>query len=1338
MTRTERWRVAAVSAALTALAVVQDPGFVVNDTKIDLALRPGGFLERALHLWDPTGSFGQVQNQAYGYLFPMGPFFWIGDLVDVPDWLVQRLWWALLLVVAFTGVVKLCHELGVGTPSSRLIAGVAFALSPRILTVIGPSSIEVWPMALAPWVLVPLLIGLRRGDPRRWAAVAALVVAACGGVNAAATAAVLPLGVLLLLFADPGRRRRSLMIWWPTFTLVVTAWWWIPLLLLGSVSPPFLDFIESATTTTFAAHPFDALRGVTNWIPYLDRTQTAGFDLVTNPALIVNGTVVLALGVWGIARIDVPRRTWLVSGVLLGLVLVTLGNVDAGWGQAGISDLLDGALAPIRNTHKFDVVLRLPLVIGLAHVIAVVRPAPRPRPDGRPRRVQLVGTAVLAAVALGTAVTPAWSTHLARQGAFIAVPDYWDEATEWMDENAADQNTLVLPGSAFGDYLWGRPRDELVQALASTPWSMRNAVPLVPPSAIRHLDALEEAFGSGRGSTALADLLRRSGIRYLMIRNDMSEPGTTDPELVYSTLSSTPGVERVASFGPRLGNPPSQQTDDDELVFINGGRQSRHDVIEVFEVADTSAGTARAQQLDETPVLVGAPAAQLLGLFGVGTDVLLAQDVPDSLVPSRIALTDTDRRQEVAFGRVTDNRSASIAENEEFRIDRPVHDYVGPEGERWKSVPELDGAERIDASSSTADVTTPNIDRARSPWAAFDGDPTTTWVADDLDGWISIDYGREVSLDGATVTMPAGTEGRDVEVRTDDGAEIVRLRPGRPVAIGDGMTRTLRIGLPETSLVELRISDVTVPDAPVSRPLRLPRLPAGWASPTDVVLTADQGAPTCWRVVDVTRCVPGRDGRGEDGSTIDRIVTLDSGRLFAAGVSVLPFQSEALTSALSPRTDVKVSSTSSVDPAVGPLAMMDGDPETGWIASLDDTSPVLDVDLAAPTQIDRVRLAADATLAASAPRRGTVTFDDGSRQRVTFDADGIAQFDARTTSSLEIEITDLFVRSSLGFDGSGTGLPLGVSELSFPGTDVDPASDASVVRTLPCGSGPDLTVGDRTLRTAVTASRTAVVARVELPAEVCGGADVPLQAGDNRITLTPSRAFRPVTARLSQGPSADVAGTDQDVERNGRDSFTISGLGEGSDRLVAVPQTFNTGWSAGDAETIQVNGWMQGFVTTDGEVDAGYGPATPYRLGLVAGLLAVLGVVGWLWRSSARPFDDRPTRRRVRVRRAVVAAAGVLALGVVGGWLGVAVGLAGTAAAWALGRRAAGLAALLVVGSGLAYAWYPWNAPRGWAGDLLWPQLLVLCSLGLVAGVGLRRRPIRESLSRSAGRSTSR
>ena len=136
------------------------------DTKLDLTANPLRFLARAFNLWNSDLPFGQAQNQAYGYLFPHGAFFLLGDVLGLPGWVTQRLWWALLLTVGFWGLLRLAEALGIGTPGSRVIAAAAFALSPRVLTTIGAISSETLPMMLAPWVLLPVILALRGATAR--------------------------------------------------------------------------------------------------------------------------------------------------------------------------------------------------------------------------------------------------------------------------------------------------------------------------------------------------------------------------------------------------------------------------------------------------------------------------------------------------------------------------------------------------------------------------------------------------------------------------------------------------------------------------------------------------------------------------------------------------------------------------------------------------------------------------------------------------------------------------------------------------------------------------------------------------------------------------------------------------------------------------------------------------------------------------------------------------------------------------------------------------------------------------------------------------------------------
>ena len=429
-----RLRLVAIGVVLAALAFIQDPGRIAADTKLDLAVDPGGFLQRALTLWEPLGFFGQLQNQAYGYLFPVGPVFVLGDLVGLPAWVVQRLWWSALLIGAFLGVVRLARLLGVERDSARIIAGLAYALAPRMVTEVGVLSVEVLPFAVAPWVLIPL-VGVARGThtARRGAALSGIAVLVAGGVNAVATAAVLPLGVWWILTRFRGRARVVLLGWWAGAVALATLWWAVPLLLLGRYSPPFLDWIESSSVTTLITSPDTVLRGATQWVAYVVEpggpTWPGGWALVTTPVLILASGIVAAVGLAGLALRSTPYRAFLVGGVLIGAVLVSMGHTGAVQGIAApaLQEALDGVLAPLRNTHKFDLVLRLPLALGVGFALdALMRRAAHRHPRG-PR---VIAGAMTVVVALGA--WPMATGTLARDRSFAAIPDYWAEAAGWL------------------------------------------------------------------------------------------------------------------------------------------------------------------------------------------------------------------------------------------------------------------------------------------------------------------------------------------------------------------------------------------------------------------------------------------------------------------------------------------------------------------------------------------------------------------------------------------------------------------------------------------------------------------------------------------------------------------------------------------------------------------------------------------------------------------------------------------------------------------------------------------------------------------------------------------
>ena len=153
------------------------------------------------------------------------------------------------MTVGFWGLLRVAEALGIGSPTSRVVAAAAFALSPRVLTTLGSISSETLPIMLAPWVLLPTILALR-GRPgrsvRRLAGQAGVAVALMGAVNAIATLAGCLPAVIWWACHRPNRRWWRYTAWWLLAMVLAMTWWVVALVLMARISPPFLDFIESS------------------------------------------------------------------------------------------------------------------------------------------------------------------------------------------------------------------------------------------------------------------------------------------------------------------------------------------------------------------------------------------------------------------------------------------------------------------------------------------------------------------------------------------------------------------------------------------------------------------------------------------------------------------------------------------------------------------------------------------------------------------------------------------------------------------------------------------------------------------------------------------------------------------------------------------------------------------------------------------------------------------------------------------------------------------------------------------------------------------------------------
>ncbi|HEX8804660.1 MAG TPA: alpha-(1-_3)-arabinofuranosyltransferase family protein, partial [Acidimicrobiales bacterium] len=115
--------------------VLTQRGWVSADTKTYLYLDPSKLMSRAWSMWDPSVGMGTITHQNIGYLWPMGPFYWLLDTIGVPDWLAQRLWWGTIIFLAGTGVSYMLRKLGWSGPGV-VAASFTYALSPYLLTLV--------------------------------------------------------------------------------------------------------------------------------------------------------------------------------------------------------------------------------------------------------------------------------------------------------------------------------------------------------------------------------------------------------------------------------------------------------------------------------------------------------------------------------------------------------------------------------------------------------------------------------------------------------------------------------------------------------------------------------------------------------------------------------------------------------------------------------------------------------------------------------------------------------------------------------------------------------------------------------------------------------------------------------------------------------------------------------------------------------------------------------------------------------------------------------------------------------------------------------------------------
>lgn len=1167
------------------------PGRLQPDTKTDLVISPARYLQRALWAWNDHTGIGELQNQAYGYLWPMGTVFLAGDAAGLPGWVTQRLWWTLLLVIAFVGAERLARRV-VGLPTvPALITAVAFALSPRVLTVLAEISVGVWPYALAPWLVLAahrMVAPGAGGTGRRSGAAATGLLTVClGGVNATVSLVALVPAAAWIALAPAGRSRGRALAWWLLATGLGALWWLGPLVVLGNYSYPFLDFIEVASTTTAVASVTNVLRGTEHWIAFIltagdHPTWQAGWVLAQTVTAIIATTVLAGLGLAGLLRHRSEPVTgedeggsahltrWALALVLVGVVTMTMGRTGAASGLLAepVQRLLDGALAPLRNVHKADLLVRLPVAVGvglLAHWATRVE-----RGAGPVARQIVVVTTVLALVG---ALAPMWLGRVGDAWAPQAIPAAWSETAERVDALAEQDGgtTLVLPGARTADFTWGRVTDEPLRSLAASPVLVRAAAPLGHPGATRVLDHVDALAATGRSQPQLADGLRRLGISRVVVRGGLSpDLAAVDPVQVAATLEASPGLTRTWSHGE--------------------GREE----ISIWRLEEPAAPAT----MVPTDAVVTAAAAPEGWFALVAAGLLDPQSVmrqPGADRPAQVR-TDTLRWQALNSGRPPARGSGPTLPAGDPRptivgsraLTAPPADDEDPT--RGWTTRFYEGLSGIATSSSAASPFAPARRSAGEGAAALvDGDPASAWVSGDgaavqqitlhleepaspqevlvHEAWGG-DLGRltSVSIDGQEGTRPQdsmtwrvpldGSERDEVtiDLRTAPGADGDDARPVgvREVELEGGPDLGTGLTLPEGSGPVLLTRD----------PRAGADLTAG-EDPRDLVRRVGDLPRT--RVSATVRLRPGAAGQG----------------LVAA-----PWRLHGST--------LPDGSASTPDLQRWPIAALDADPDTRWTPSSRVADPVLAIDFGTEKQVGTIHL--DRAV-------GQVTVATDSERYV---------LPSGTTLTIPEQSTQ---HLTLTFSR-----PPGRAAWSAPEVSVDGVDGPKGQVRLECSQAGAIGREDGRIGLALTASRRALIAGEAVPATACG--DLP--AGDGTITAVAVAGL--VAERVALVPEGwstpEVTGPRTvSSHREHAGSWTFD-VGPGERSLLVLTQGANAGWQAVTAggeelRPVSVDGWRQAFVVPEGAattVDVGFTPNRAHRLALavgavVAGLLLLWGAI---------------------------------------------------------------------------------------------------------------------------------
>jgi arabinofuranan 3-O-arabinosyltransferase len=1149
-------------AGLAAVAYIPllltQPGWVSADTKTYLYLDPSKLLSRAWSMWDPSVGLGTVTHQNIGYLWPQGPFYWLMDVLGLPDWVAQRLWWGSIIFVAGAGVAYLLKTLGWRGPGITA-AVFTYALTPYLLTLVSRLSAILLPFSALPW-MVALAVQAVRHKGWRYPALFALVVATCGSVNATALLLSGLAPLLWLAHSVWGSRevqfraalRAAMKI--GVLTLPASLWWMSGLSVQGTNGIDILRYTETAKVVATVSISNEILRGLGYWFFYgTDRLGPwiePGVAYTQWLPLIALTYAVPLLGVIGAVVARWRHRAYFILLLAVGLAMA-VGAYPWEGGPPFPSAVQafqksDAGLA-MRSLPRAAplVVLSLAVLFG-AGVASMVRRWPR---LNRPAGWGAAGVAILALPAL-------W------MGDFVPdnldrpedIPEYWHDAAAHVDAEDHDTRVLVLPGTDFASYRWGNTVDPVLPGLIDRPSVQRELIPYGSPASANLLNAfdlrMQERTADPDAIAPIARLLRAGDV---LVQSDLQYEryNTPRPRNFWDFMSHAPGLGDAVAFGEQARNltVPDVQLDD-ELLFVTPETWPDPPQLADFPVSDPLPIVSA--QAATNPLIVAGDGAGLVDAAGAGlidgTELIrYSASLEDDEITSALdnggalLLTDSNRKRGERWSTVRHTRgftetATGAALAEDLTDNRlPLFPEAATD---TMTVAERNGEIDAEATSYGNPITFSPEER---PILAVDGDTETAWrtaaFTDARGERLDLTLSEPVTASRIRllqpITGPATRFITEVELRFDGGDSVTvdlgeqsRSLPGEVVEFPERTFTNVSIEIVDDTVGFLpRYAgqssegfaevEIMADDAP-----RNDRLTEAVRLPQDLLDAAGTDAldHPLGIVVTRQRQDPLDPTRNDEEQSLARLFTLPNARSFSlTGEARLSGRADArfVDDLLGRPHDGSVPWVRSVGDLTGtvttPAAAFDGDESTAWTTVRSrPKNQWIEIVLPEATTIDHLPLTLVADGLHSVPTEVELWVDGKPSQRVEVGevTEGTLQNDTVdvdipleevTGSRFRIKLSG--VREKLTNDWVSDApipQPAAIAEIGLPGPKVPPLPER-----FDTGCRSDLLEhNNQAVDVQVTGTTADALAGRPLEVRLCGSESLRLEGGEHELRST--------------------------------------------------------------------------------------------------------------------------------------------------------------------------------------------------------------------------------------------